>query len=139
MTTYIDEMVSAYVEAMLWAGLDWTDTVDNGGTEQNPRPLDENYDSDDLSDDAWAEIRRECAEFYETHACILDWITTRGPEGCRFYSAEQAGHDFYLTRNGHGTGFWDRGLGVLGDILSAGAKPYGETYEYPHEGKIETK
>ena len=21
---------------------------------------------------------------------------------------EQAGHDFWLTRNGHGTGFWDR-------------------------------
>ena len=21
---------------------------------------------------------------------------------------EQAGHDFYLTRNGHGAGFWDR-------------------------------
>jgi hypothetical protein len=22
--------------------------------------------------------------------------------------AEQCGHDFWLTRNGHGTGFWDR-------------------------------
>ena len=26
------------------------------------------------------------------------------------YSAEDlAGHDFWLTRNGHGTGFWDAG------------------------------
>ena len=23
-------------------------------------------------------------------------------------SIEQAGHDFWLTRNGHGSGFWDR-------------------------------
>lgn len=24
------------------------------------------------------------------------------------YDAERFGHDFWLTRNGHGTGFWDR-------------------------------
>jgi hypothetical protein len=26
----------------------------------------------------------------------------------RQYSAEQVGHDLWLTRNGHGAGFWDR-------------------------------
>ena len=36
-----------------------------------------------------------------------------------------AGHDFALTRNGHGTGFWDRGLGAIGDMLSNECKPYG--------------
>ena len=28
------------------------------------------------------------------------------------------GHDLYLTIAGHGVGFWDRGLGDLGDKLS---------------------
>ena len=28
------------------------------------------------------------------------------------------GHDIWLTRNGHGVGFWDRGLGALGESLS---------------------
>lgn len=28
---------------------------------------------------------------------------------------EQAGHDFWLTRNGHGTGFWDRDDDVYGE------------------------
>jgi hypothetical protein len=37
---------------------------------------------------------------------------------------ERAGHDFWLTRNGHGAGFWDRGLGTLGNRLSAAAKVY---------------
>jgi hypothetical protein len=31
---------------------------------------------------------------------------------------EQIGHDFWLTRNGHGAGFWDRGLGEIGIKLT---------------------
>ncbi len=41
-------------------------------------------------------------------------------------SEASAGHDFWLTRSGHGTGFWDRGLGELGGRLTAAAKVYGE-------------
>ena len=36
-----------------------------------------------------------------------------------------AGHDFLLTRNGHGAGFWDRGLGDIGDKLTDMAHNYG--------------
>lgn len=42
----------------------------------------------------------------------------------------QAGHDFWLTRNGHGTGFWDRDPGEVGQRLTAAAKVYGEAYVY---------
>lgn len=41
---------------------------------------------------------------------------------------EQVGHDFWLTRNHHGAGFWDRGLGELGDRLTKAAHAYGETW-----------
>ena len=34
--------------------------------------------------------------------------------------ASQASHDFWLTRNGHSTGFWDRGTGALGDLFKPG-------------------
>lgn len=40
--------------------------------------------------------------------------------------ATQAGHDFILTANHHGAGFWDRGLGDAGDTLTEAAHPYGE-------------
>ena len=37
-----------------------------------------------------------------------------------------AGHDFWLTRNGHGCGFWDRDLpGTLGEELSKLAEAAG--------------
>lgn len=42
----------------------------------------------------------------------------------------QAAHDFWLTRNHHGAGFWDRGLGELGDRLTASAESYGESDLY---------
>lgn len=39
----------------------------------------------------------------------------------------QAGHNFYLSRNGHGAGFFDLGLGWAGTVLQDAAKVYGET------------
>ena len=37
----------------------------------------------------------------------------------------QIGHDFILTRNGHGAGFWGRGLGERGERLSSWARSFG--------------
>ena len=34
------------------------------------------------------------------------------------YTWEHVGHDFWLTSQGHGAGFWDRGLGEVGDTLT---------------------
>ena len=46
------------------------------------------------------------------------------------YDWAQVGHDLWFTRNGHGTGFWDRDLGDLGEALSDIARDMGETYAY---------
>ena len=43
---------------------------------------------------------------------------------------EHAGHDFWLTRNGHGTGYWDRDMGSVGARLTEAAKSFGEVYLY---------
>lgn len=45
-------------------------------------------------------------------------------------SDSQIGHDFWLTRNGHGAGFWDRGLGDIGDQLTAACKAFSSTDLY---------
>lgn len=46
---------------------------------------------------------------------------------------EQAGHDFWLTRNGHGTGFWDRpevyGL-TYANMFTDIAESFGEVDAY---------
>lgn len=45
-------------------------------------------------------------------------------------TAAQAGHDLILTANGHGTGFWDRGHGAIGERLSDAARKLGPVEAY---------
>lgn len=71
----------------------------------------------DVTADDYNAIREDVGAFVEANA---DALTASG------LSDEQIGHDFALTRNGHGAGFWDRGLGELGDALTAAAKPFDE-------------
>ena len=42
----------------------------------------------------------------------------------------QLGHDFALTRDGHGAGFWDRGYGERGERLTDAAKSFGSVEAY---------
>lgn len=54
------------------------------------------------------------------------------------YSWRQFGHDLWFTRNGHGTGFWDRGLAMMGDGLSDHAQAMGEVWTYvTDEGELD--
>lgn len=61
---------------------------------------------------------KDCAKFVEQAAGLTE---------C--WSDEQLGHDFWLTRNGHGTGFWDRNW-KNGDKLTEIAQSFGEKYVY---------
>jgi hypothetical protein len=48
---------------------------------------------------------------------------------------KNAGHNFWLTRNGHGTGFWDRDLpDDTGEKLTLAAKEFGEVWMYRGRG-----
>lgn len=106
---YLPDFVDAYIAAGLWTGL-----TDDG------EPLDSaGYDGDSLTDEALASIEEDCRAFVTDN-----WVDLAG------MTASQAGHDFLLTRDGHGTGYWDRGLGNRGDRLTAASKPYGESGLY---------
>lgn len=113
---------SQYVETALWASID-EQPDGNGGP-----PMDENYGPEDLAPETIETMRGELADFL--NGC--------DPDVLAFWEAElgagQVGHDFWLTRNGHGAGFWDRfGRGVgkaFGRYLTEQAEPYGESHLY---------
>lgn len=84
----LDPFCTAYIEAALWSS---TDNSDERGGE----PLDKNYDIEDFDDESLRKMEQDCKAFQEKAGDLID-----GQE-------EQAGHDFWLTRNGHGAGFWD--------------------------------
>lgn len=82
-----------YFTAALWS------SVDNDGT-----PLDDGRDVSDIAPGARARMEKDCAAFYENWHPLWD----EAPDGADYSVDERAGHDFWLTRNGHGAGFWDR-------------------------------
>ena len=65
-----------------------------------------------------------CADFLAQSADLHAKYVSKGRTWDSF------GHDIWLTRNSHGAGFWDRGLGELGDKLSDIAKHLGTADAY---------
>lgn len=99
----------------------WTSEGDNGD------PLDDRYDVSDFDATAYASMLEDVTNFVTANYNLL---TLSGQE------EGQIGHDFWLTRNGHGAGFWDRGLGEVGEELTRACKAYGEIDLYEHEGRV---
>lgn len=118
----IDRFTQAYIEAALWS------ETDGDGT-----PLDINYSPTDLSYDALQRMIADCRKFQLANE---DEDATYDHPECS--DEEMAGHDFWLTRNGHGAGFWDGDLPeATGKRLTASAKSFGECYLYVgDDGKI---
>lgn len=81
------------------------------------------------------------AEQQATEDCDAFWSLAREeglePVLLEQLSLEEIGHNFYLDRQGHGAGFWDRNLGADGDKLSKLAKSFGEVYLSGDEGTLE--
>lgn len=112
----IDRVFTAYAVAALWSS-----------TGEDGEPLDRDHDVDDLAPEATESMREDVEAFLS--ACWGDtWedftIDLSGIE------PEQIGHDFWLTRNHHGAGFWDRGLGAVGDELTKLAESFGDSDLY---------
>lgn len=101
----IQNILKHYTIAALWSS-----TGDDG------EPLDNMYSLDDIAPEAMQSMTNDVADFVGTNE---DLLITSGQ------SEEQIGHDFWLTRNGHGAGFWDRGLGDIGDKLTEACKAFG--------------
>ena len=118
----IDQVVAGYLEYQLWTQQDY----DHEDRISDVR-LDANYSVSDISPEYVENVRQELTEFVTAH-----------PLAVRMYLAHRTsydfGGDFYLTREGHGVGFWDRGLGELGDYLTNQTDLYGAADELWDDG-----
>lgn len=89
-----DSFVQGYIEAALWTGIE------------------SYYDGTpaDLTIETYLSMVGDCAKFLAAAQPWLDACTL--PERSVYVPYEYdlmayAGHDFFLTRNRHGSGFWD--------------------------------
>jgi hypothetical protein len=111
MTQTLDSFTRQYLETALWSSVD-----DDG------KPLDDVHDVSDFAPEAIARAVEDCKAFRETHAADLG--------ATHHDDYDRHAHDLWLTRNGHGTGFWDREYGEVGDRLTDAAHACGECYLY---------
>jgi len=119
-----DKFTQAYIECALWTGVI--------GTAPDADEPEYDLDPDLLAPETLAGMIADCADFQASNESAL--LSASEQYG---YTDEQAGHDFWLTRNGHGAGFWDRGLGAIGDMLTDASKVYGSCDLYLGDnGKI---
>jgi hypothetical protein len=107
----LDAFTLAYIEAMLWSS---TDNAD----EQGGEPLDKNYSADDIAPETMELIVEDCADFQERYA---DLLSDSGIDD------DRAGHCFWLSREGHGSGFFDEDSidEEFQDPLQESAQSYG--------------
>lgn len=93
-----DDMVQGYAECALWSSND--ESTPEGG-----EPFDANYSVSDITPETMAGFRQDCIAFVEHNA--LTFAKALHEAGALDWS--RIGHDFWLSRNGHGCGFGDRG------------------------------
>lgn len=124
-----DDFTEAYLTAALWSSTD--ESNESGG-----HSMDDNYDTDDIAPDAMAAALRDCIEWQEKHAKLLKQAYRRYRVSAEYSPEAQAGHDYWLTRNRHGAGFWDRGLGKVGKLLSVAAYSSAQLDLYVGDDKL---
>lgn len=117
-----DAMLAAYKECALWASA--ADCPKCEGERDDCEICGGRGDVEGLEGFALAAETRATM-----HDELADWLASL-PDMLRVemharMEPSQVGHDFWLTRNGHGAGFWDRGYGPLGNRLTETCKSCG--------------
>jgi hypothetical protein len=104
----LDRFTRDYIECAMWSSNDNTgESLDS-------------YDYTDIAPSTLETMIEDCREFQDQNATLLSRPEVQSP-----------GHDFWLTRCGHGTGFWDRKYPKdLGDALTKAAKSFGDAELY---------
>jgi len=110
--------VSAYLDA-IWA---LTGNVDPDASLDS-----EGFTIDAMDISTMRGVITDCEAFYHRNKHLID----RRADVVGAERASHAGHDFFLTRNGHGAGFWDGDWPKAeGETLTSAAEAFGPTYFY---------
>ena len=111
----MNSFLEQYLATALWSSID-----------DNDDPFDWNYCIYDFSEEALKQADKECDLFIEKAGDLLDG-----------FDDTDIAHDFWLTRNGHGAGFWDGDYpDDIGDKLTKIADEFRELHIYVDDGKL---
>ncbi len=127
-TMHLPSNVRHYLNAALWSE---TFNAEDDDDNRDGEPLDHHFSGFDFSKDAMERAHHDVQRFYSM-------LSPRALEAV-YEDEDQAAHDLWLTRQGHGAGFWDgnwdhHGEGAVWELTNA-AKKLGEQYiDVEHHG-----
>lgn len=133
--TYLDTILAAYLETLIWQGSNWDDLDECG----NPASLD-HFDSSAFDEAALASSREDVEGFID---CAFEALGPAAFEGLNRpsftgpqFAPDLIGHNFALSRNGHGAGFFDSGARFSNELQDL-CRPWGEVdlYVYERDGE----
>ena len=114
----MNDALQTYLETAIWAS-----------TNEEGESLEYlNFDPDSFSTEARKTASKELEDFLDSALEI---------KNADSLSDEELAHNFWLLRNRHGAGFWDLGLGELGDQLHALAVSFGTSDVYVNGEALE--
>ena len=118
----LNAMTESYLVAALWST-----------TDDEDEPLDANYSIEDIAPESIKAAMADCELFEEKAGELLEGMSREGSE-----VRDRVGFDFWLTRNGHGAGFWDGDYEKeVGRKLTEISEEFGESNLYVgDDGKL---
>lgn len=120
-----ETFIHSYLTTALWSTL---------ARVENCEYLDENSSIEDLAPETLKALRENCEKFLLENEAR---VNAEGKEFMPWGHYAQAGHDFWLTHNGHGAGFWDGDWPEYGELLTEKCEAYPEIDLYVgDDGKI---
>jgi hypothetical protein len=93
----LDSFALSYVETMCWSSAD-----ENGTNFDSSEYMDTEF-----ADETIARIKQDCAKFRAQSDPLFDCFNEQSDDYPVNPSQYHVAHDFWLTRNRHGAGFWD--------------------------------
>jgi len=100
----VEAVRAGYLACALWTG-----------TDEHGEPLDKEFEAENFNEKSRSLALSQCEAFCQENQ---DYLQDMDPT--------QIGHDLWLTRNGHGVGFLDRGMGESVESLTQAAQSLGE-------------
>lgn len=118
----LDRFTVAYITCALWSS-----------TGEDEQPLDKTFAPYHIAPESLQSMAEDCKQFRDLEwkgIRVLEMINKSGLHD------ERAGHNFWLNRNRHGSGFWDEGC-PFGSELSEASHTFGSSDLYlGDDGKL---
>lgn len=114
---FTDAEINAVVDSYLKTAI-WADLKDDDGEPWY------DYTIDDVAPETRETARADVSTF------VSDALADGGDDVFADLSLRQIGYELWLTRCGHGAGYWALGLGERGEALTRAAKALGDAWVY---------